>query len=151
MQAGKPMRHSLVWWLSIRGMVAAFMISVMAGCALWQSATPTIHPPGTGEALVVVYRLPLISGHFWDTAVSVDGSPQADLNDKEYRPLYVAAGSHVFTAKFPHEKPLQVQQNLKAGGTYYLELSQEIIGKDRVRHVMQFVPEHSGKAFLEAL
>lgn len=131
--------------------LVVMMLGVMSGCALWSSPPAAARAPATGEARVFVYRMPLISGQFWDTTVGIDGRAHVDVNDKEYAPLYLPAGSHVFTARFYRQKPLQVRQDLQAGHTYYLELSQEIVSKNRVRPVMQFVPEHNGKAFLNAL
>lgn len=125
------------------------LVAAMAGCATGFASSPASRAPGPEEALVYVYRLPLISGHLWDTQLSIDGIPRIELNDKEYSQVYVASGLHEFTARFHHEKPLQVRQDLQGGQTYHLELSQEIIGKNRVRHVMQFVPSHTGKDILQ--
>lgn len=120
------------------------LLLVLSGCAVWNSPYQPAPAPGSGQALVYFYRSPLISGHLWDTVFTIDGKPVAELNDKEYSWAHVPEGPRRFAARFHREKNLQVTRTLQAGETYYLEFHQEIIGKNRVRNVVEFVPAHAG-------
>lgn len=113
---------------------------ISAGCA---AVSPVAPPqPRPDQGLVVFIRQNVIAGDFWNTHFSVDQREVASLNDKEYSYIYLAPGTHTVHASFHGDKDLNFPLEIKAGDTAYVEFRQEIVSKNRVRAVLELIPEH---------
>lgn len=127
-----------LYWLSV-------IVFALAGCSLLPEKPPATPPVPTPEkALVYLLRSPIIAGHLWQTTFKIDGKPITSLYDKEYSWLYLAPGQHTFSAEFNREADLVFVSGIDAGKTYYIEFTQEIIGNNRIRNLLQQIPPHQG-------
>lgn len=120
----------------------------LTGCSTF-SETPTKTPILSGErAIIYLLRTPVIAGQLYSTTLKIDGKPAATLHDKEYTWVYLAPGEHHFAAAFKDETGLNFSSQILAGKTYYIEFGQEIIGKNRIRNLVQMLPAHEGERWV---
>lgn len=121
----------------------------LTGCSTFYEP-PTETPTLSGEkAIVYLLRTPVIAGKLYSTTFKIDGKPAATLQDKEYTWVYLTPGEHHFAAIFKDETGLSFSSHILTGSTYYIEFGQEIIGKNRIRNLIQMLPAHEGERWVE--
>lgn len=121
----------------------------LAGCSTMFKASPETPSLSGHQAIVYLLRTPVITGKLFSTTFKIDGTPVASLHDKEYSWVYLAPGEHHFAATFKEEQGLDFSSPIIAGKTYYIEFGQEIIGKNRIRNVVQMLSPQDGERWVE--